>query len=104
MVTENETYIVKALPNNTMKIMPNTPATYKKLIQYVRDEKIIHHTYEIKQEKAYRIVIRDLNHSIPISDIIEELDKKGHKVRNMINVKHRISKEPLPLFFADLEP
>jgi hypothetical protein len=39
-----------------------------------------------------------------MSDIIEELDKKGHEVRNMINVKHRISKEPLPLFFVDLEP
>jgi hypothetical protein len=38
-----------------------------------------------------------------MSDIIE-LDKKGHKVRNMINVKHRISKEPLPLYFVDLEP
>jgi hypothetical protein len=24
-VTENETYIVKSLANNTMKIMPNTP-------------------------------------------------------------------------------
>jgi hypothetical protein len=39
MVTENETYIVKVLPNNTMKIMPNTPETYRKLIQHVRDEK-----------------------------------------------------------------
>jgi hypothetical protein len=104
MVTENKTYIVKALPNNTMKIMPNTPETYRKLIQHVRDEKIIHHTYQIKQKRAYRIVIRDLHHSIPMSDIIEELYKKGHKVRNMINVKHSISKEPLPLFFVDLEP
>jgi hypothetical protein len=97
-------HIVKALPNNTMKIMPNTPETYRKLIQHVRDEKKIHNTYKIKRERAYRIVIRDLHHSIPISDIIEELDKKEHKVRNTINVKHRISKEPLPLFFVDLEP
>jgi hypothetical protein len=29
---------------------------------------------------------------------------KSHKVRKMINVKHRISKEPLPLIFIDLEP
>jgi hypothetical protein len=104
MVTENKTYIVKALHKNTMKIMPNTPETYRKLIQHVRDEKIIHHTYQIKQERAYRIVIRDLHQSIPMSDIIEELDKKRHKVRTMINVKHRISKEPLLLFFVDLEP
>jgi hypothetical protein len=38
-----------------------------------------------------------------MSDIIE-LDKKGHKVRNMINVKHRISKKPMPVFFVALEP
>jgi hypothetical protein len=37
-------------------------------------------------------------------DIIEELDKKRHEVRNIINVKHRISKEPLSLFSVDLEP
>jgi hypothetical protein len=104
MVTENETYIVKALPNNTMKIMPNTPETYRKLIHHVRDEKIIHHTYRLKQGRAYRIVILDLHHSIPMSDMIEEFNKKGHKVRNMINVKHRVSKEPLPLSFVDLEP
>jgi hypothetical protein len=61
MVTENKTYIVKALPNNTMKIMPNTPETCRKLIQHVTDEKIIHHTYQIKEERAYRIVIRDLH-------------------------------------------
>jgi hypothetical protein len=104
MVTTYETYIVKALPNDTIKIMPNTPETYIKLIQHVRDEKIIHHTYQLKQERAYRIVIRDLHHSIPMSDIIEELNKKGHRVRNLINVKHRVSKEPLLLFFVDLEP
>jgi hypothetical protein len=37
MVTENKTYIVNAF--NTIKIMPNTPETYRKLIQHVRDEK-----------------------------------------------------------------
>jgi hypothetical protein len=84
--------------------MPNTPETYRKLIQHVRHEKIIHPTYQIKQETAYRIVIRDLHHSIPMSDIIEELNMKVHKVRDMINIKYRISKKPPPLFFVDLEP
>jgi hypothetical protein len=29
---------------------------------------------------------------------------RHHKVRNILNVKHRITKEPLSLFFIDLEP
>jgi hypothetical protein len=31
-VTENETYITKALPNNRIKIIPNTPEIYRRLI------------------------------------------------------------------------
>jgi hypothetical protein len=43
---------------------------------------------------------------IPVlpDEIAGELNTKGHKVRNIYNVKHRVSKEPLPLFFVVLEP
>jgi hypothetical protein len=52
MITENETYIVKALPNETMKIMPNMPETYRKLIQHVRDKKS--YTTRTKQSRKER--------------------------------------------------
>ena len=94
---EQETYHTTALPNNTIKVTPHTPDTYRKLIHRVREACIVHHTYQIKQDRAYRIVIRGLHHSVPINDISEELNMKGHKVRNIINVKHRVSNEPLPL-------
>jgi hypothetical protein len=38
------------------------------------------------------------------NEIKTELNEKGHIVRNIINVKLRVTKEPLPLFFVDLEP
>ena len=107
-VVEEETCHTKALPNNTIKVFPHThthtPDTYRKLIHRARKARIVHHTYQIKQDRAYRIVIRGLHHSIPITDISEELNRKGHKVGNIINVKHSVSKERLPLFFVDLEP
>jgi len=96
--------ILRALPNNIIKVTPHTTDTYRKLIHHARETRIVHHTYQIKQDRAYRIVIRGLHHSIPPSDISEELNRKGHKVRNIINFKHRFSKERLPLFFVDLEP
>jgi hypothetical protein len=58
----------------------------------------------MKQERAYRIVIRNLHYSTPIAQITAELENPGHKVRNILNVKHRITKEPLSLLFIDLEP
>jgi hypothetical protein len=58
----------------------------------------------LKEERAYIEVIRGLHHSIPTSEIKDELEKQGHKVRNVNNVKHRVSKEPISLHFVDLEP
>jgi hypothetical protein len=58
----------------------------------------------MKQVRAYRIVIRNLHYLTPTAQITAELEEQGHKVRNILNVKHRATKEPLSLFFIDLEP
>jgi hypothetical protein len=75
-------------------------------MHYIQDENIIHQMYhiKIKQARAYRVVIRDLHHSISTNELKNELNEKGHLVRSIINVKHRATKEQLPLFFVDLEP
>jgi nitrogen regulatory protein PII len=39
-----------------------------------------------------------------IEDIKTELEKAGHKVCNIMNVKTRVTKESISLFFVDLEP
>lgn len=103
-VTEENTYTTKALANNTVKVNANDVETYRKLIRHVCEEEIVHHTYQVQQDRAYRVVIRDLHPTVPESIIKEELQKKGHKVRNIMNIRHRVSKEPLPLFFVDIEP
>ena len=45
-----------------------------------------------------------MHHSIPPHEIEAELETLGHKVRNTLNIRHRVTKEPLPLYFVDLEP
>ena len=103
-VTEEETYQCKILRNDTVKINTQNPDTYRKLIRHFNSEKIIHHTYQMKQDRAYRVVIRNLHYSIPIDEIKEELQKKGHPVRNIFNIRHRVNKYPLSMFYVDLEP
>lgn len=104
LVVDDETYHTISLPNLTVKIIPHTSDTYRKLIHHIRSEDIIHHTYQLKQDRAYRVVIRGLHHSTPLTEISVELAKLGFKVRNIINARHRVTKQPLPLFFIDLEP
>jgi hypothetical protein len=102
--TGQDAYYTKTLPDETVKINALTIDTYRKLIKHLKKENIIHHTYQPKEERAYRVVIRHLHYSIPTEEIKLELEKAGHKVRNIMNIKHRVTKEPLSLFFVDLEP
>lgn len=100
----NEQYYSKTLSNNIVKINVNEPETYRSFIRFLRDENIIFHTYQVKQDRAYRIVIRHLHYTVPTDEIKEEIEKTGQKVRNIMNIRDRTSKLPLPLFFVDLEP
>lgn len=103
-VIEDKQYITKCLANNTIKIICDTPDTYRQLIKLMRENNIIHHTYQLKEERAFRIVIKYLHYTTDITEIKQELTTIGHQVRNIINGRHRVTKEPLNLSFADLEP
>lgn len=70
----------------------------------MRENNIVHHTYQPKENRAFRVVIKNLHFSTNIEEIKDELSKQGHKVRNIHNGKSRVTKEPLNLFFVDLEP
>jgi hypothetical protein len=74
-VVDEETYFTKTLSNNTVRISTLSSETYRKLIRHIQDEKIIHLTYEIKHDRAYSVVIRDLHHSITIIEIKNELNE-----------------------------
>jgi len=50
------------------------------------------------------VILRILHHSIPPNEIQAELESLGHKIRNVLNIRHHVMKEPLPLYFVDLEP
>ncbi|GBP27302.1 Probable RNA-directed DNA polymerase from transposon BS [Eumeta japonica] len=58
----------------------------------------------LKSERPYRVVLRGLHSSEDTTEIKEILKENGHEVRQIVNVRHRTSKEPLPLFYVDLEP
>jgi hypothetical protein len=56
------------------------------MVREFNEQKMYHHTYQLKDERVYRIVIRYLHHSTKVEDIKQELAELGHRVRNIINV------------------
>lgn len=63
-----------------------------------------YHTYQIKGEKAFRVVLRHFHQTTDTTLIKDELEKIGYKVRSVTNVRHPTLKVMLPLFFVALEP
>ena len=57
-----------------------------------------------KQERYFQVFLRNIHPSVDLSDLNSELKNLGHEVCNVWNIKHRITKNPLPLFMVELLP
>lgn len=102
-IVGNDTFTCKARITDLV-INPKTVESYRGIIRYLKERKADYHTFQLEEEKSYRVVIRNLHQSIPVELIKEELTELGHTVRNVTPVIHPVTKQTLPLFFVDLEP
>lgn len=94
----------KAMRDSQIRIMAKYTQTYRTLVEYLNKKNIAFHTYQMKQNRAYRVVVKKLHYSTPIPEIKTAIEKLGHKVRNIMNIRNRFNKEPLSMFYVDLEP
>jgi len=101
--TNGEHFSCKSSTNG-IKLSTTSADSYRSVIKFLQDSKADFHTYQLKQDRAYRVILRNLHHTTPIDEIKNELLAHGHQTRNITNVLQRNTKLPLPLFFIDLEP
>ncbi|CAH2100345.1 unnamed protein product [Euphydryas editha] len=103
-VTDLNNFTMTTLKSgHIIKLMPKDIDTYKVIRDNLIENNINHFTYKLKSERSYRVVVRGLHASEDISMIKEAIETNGHKVKQIVNVLHRATKEKLPLFFVDLE-
>ena len=50
------------------------------------------------------MVLCHIHHSTEIESIKEEIESHGHKVRNIVNMRQKITKKPLSLFAVEMQP
>lgn len=102
---KSELYFMTTLRSgHVIKIIPKDIQTYKAIRENFITNDISHYTYQLKSERAYRVVLRGLHASENTKEISNELHEIGHEVRQIVNIRHRATKEPLPVFYVDLEP
>lgn len=88
-----------------INIMCHNANSYAKLRSYLQDNqnRFVSHTYQNKNDRGFRGVIRHLSKTTPCNWIREKLATLGYKARFINVIKSRSSKEPLNLFEIELE-
>ncbi|KAL4143116.1 hypothetical protein QTP88_005482 [Uroleucon formosanum] len=90
--------------SKNLKIETKDSNAYRKVIRHLKEKQIEHHTYQAREDRAFRIVVRNLHPSTPTSEVGIANTEIGYSVRNVSNVLHKTSRQPLPLFLVDLDP
>lgn len=99
----SENFIFKSSTNN-LKIQTTKPEFYRATIHFLKDNNAQYHTYQPLEDKAFRVVVRNLHPSTPTDEIGIAIEEIGFSVRQVTNVLQKTTKNKLPLFFVDLEP
>lgn len=95
----------KIVNKNQLRMNVTDIETYKKVITLIRENGLIGHTFNRKDNRPYRIVIRNLHPTTPISIIKEEIQSTGNTVTGeIINAKFGPDKKPTSTFFVNLLP
>ena len=102
VIAENQ-YEMKIIKADEVKIQPLTIEAYRTVTKALEEKKTEFHTFRPKQERTYNVVLKGIHSSTPIDEIKEEIECLGHKVSNISNIKQRITKYALPLFYVSLE-
>jgi len=92
--------------SDRLKIQTATPESYRSLVHFLKEQDAHYHTYQLKEDKPTRVVIRNIrvHPSTSLELIKSELELRLFEVRQVTNVLHKTTKCPLSLFFVDLEP
>jgi hypothetical protein len=50
------------------------------------------------------VITGNLHHSLQQELAREEIERMGHKIRNLWNIRHRVTGKPLSFFFLNIKP
>ena len=81
------------IKNNQVKTLPANRDSYRKLTKLLKTLNANFHTYQLKQERPFRMVLRNIHHSANLDELKLELLNHGHEVTN-ISKKTQNHKKP----------
>jgi hypothetical protein len=99
-VTSDEKFRIKLLSRETFKVNSVDSETYRNITKELINDGFNWHSYENKQVRPIRVMIKKLHHSCSIESIMEDLKAKGLLVVDVVNKLKWKTKEPLDMFMV----
>lgn len=99
-----DNYQLKVINPNQVRIQPKSNESYSTITNSLTEKKTEFYTYKPKEERCFRVVVKNLHHSSNVEELKADIEERGHTVENIWNIKHFRTKDPLPMFFVDLKP
>lgn len=98
-----DNYTTKSLSNNRVKIQPSNVEHYSKITKALEEKKTMFHTYQMKQDRTFRVVIRNIHPTTIKEDLKKAIEQEGHEVINISGIQQKGTKIWLPLFNIELK-
>lgn len=97
-------YELRVLSNNRVKIHTKTPEEYRIIVKQLEIKETEFYTYKPKQERSFKVVLKNLHPSTNPEEIKQALKDAGHDATNVWNIKQRATKQPLHMFIVEIAP
>lgn len=102
-ITEKDSFVYKCVGDD-IKINATTIKNYNILTHFCKTKNIPFFTYQIRSQKAFKVIFKNLHHSYPSDSLKEEIEAKGHKVRRINSMWNKRLNSPFNMFMVELEP
>jgi hypothetical protein len=96
--------IQKPSPTTRLKFNLQLPIPIGLSPKALAEKQTEFHTYKPKEERSYRVVLKNMHYSIAPVDIKTEIEKLGHQVTNIWNITQYRTKLKLSMFYVELKP
>jgi len=98
-----EKYVSKLIGGSQVKLQLKDAKTYNSIVKLLQEKNTEFHSFQNKIDKSFKFVIRDLHHTTDLADLKNEIDSYGHTTIRIHNIKNRVTKNPLPMFFVEIK-
>ncbi|KAK2574815.1 hypothetical protein KPH14_013046, partial [Odynerus spinipes] len=75
----SDNYTLKQIKLDQVKIQTSSPEIFRNVTIALKTKNAAYHTYQLKTEKSYKVVIRGLHPKTNYTTIKDELTKLGHE-------------------------